>query len=337
MWYVGLDVHWTVSVISVVDDNGKEQFCRTVRGTWDMLLEELEKIKHPFKICFEASTGYGTIYDKLKSVAEEVMVAHPGHLRLIFRSKRKTDRIDARKLAKLLYFGEVPVVYVPSLDIRAWRAMIEHRNNLIKERTRAKNSIRTTLRGRGIRMAKGLWTNGGLKWLETLELPTVVDTIRKDDLLERLIMNARMIKRVERELKKIAGSHPGVQLLMGIPGVGMRTAEAVIAYIDDPQRFGKNRSIGNYFGLVPCHDESAGKKRIGHITQEGPSTVRKLLVEAAWQAIRRQPKVRERYERIMRNSDKRKKIAITAIAHYLVRVMLAMLKRNREWNPGEVA
>jgi transposase len=337
MWYVGLDVHWTVSVISVLDDNGKEQFCRTVRGTWDMLLEELEKIKRPFKICFEASTGYGTIYDKLKTVAREVTVAHPGHLRLIFRSKRKTDRIDARKLAKLLYFGEIPAVYVPSLDVRAWRAMIEHRNNLVKESTRAKNSIRTTLRGRGIRMPKGLWTQSGLKWLETLELPTAMDAIRRDDLLERLSMNTRMVKRVEKELKKIADAHPGVQLLMSIRGVGMRTAEALVAYIDNPQRFGKNRSIGNYFGLIPCHDESAGKQRIGHITQQGPSTVRKLLVQAAWQAVRREPTVKKRYERIMRGSDKRKKIAITAIAHYLARVSLAMLKHNREWNPGKIA
>ena len=337
MWYVGLDVHWNTSDICVLDENGKEQYARTILGTWEMVLEEVRKIKHPFEISFEASTGYGVVYDMLLTVAKRVVVGHPGYLRLIFRAKQKSDRIDARKLARLLFFRAIPAVHVPSVDVRAWRSMIEHRENLVRERTRTKNSIRGALRGRGIRMPKGLWTKRGLRWLADLQLPTAMDTIRKDDLLERLIMTINAVKRVEKELKKQADTHPGVKVLMSIRGVGIRTAEAVVAYIDDPHRFGKNRSIGNYFGLIPCHDESAGKRRIGHITQEGPRSVRRLLVEAAWQAVRRNPTVKERYVRIMRKNKNRKKIAIIAVAHYLARVMLAMLKDNREWDPGAVA
>jgi len=135
---------------------------------------------------------------------------------------------------------------------------------------------------------------------------------------------------VEKLLKERADVHPGVYLLKTIPGVGIRTAEAVMAYIDDPRRFARNKQVGAYFGLVPCEDTSV-KHRLGHITADGPATVRKLLTEAAWQAVRRSAYVRARFERIQGGKSDRKKIAIVAIAHYLARVMQAMLRTGAEW------
>jgi transposase len=75
---------------------------------------------------------------------------------------------------------------------------------------------------------------------------------------------------------------------MHYPGAGIRTAEAVVAYVDDINRFAKATRLGTYFGLVPCQDASASVNRLGHITREGPATVRKMPCEAAWQAIHRQ-------------------------------------------------
>ena len=71
------------------------------------------------------------MHDQLRKIAGRVVVAHPGQLRLIFRSKRKNDRVDAKKLAKLLFLDQVPTVYVPSVDVRTWRRMIEFRNQRI--------------------------------------------------------------------------------------------------------------------------------------------------------------------------------------------------------------
>ena len=105
MWSVGLDVHWRTSTVCILDENGKKVKGRTIRGGWPKLLTWLRRQKHPFAICYEASCGYGHLHDALRKIASRVLVAHPGHLRLIFRSKRKNDRIDAEKLAKLLYLG----------------------------------------------------------------------------------------------------------------------------------------------------------------------------------------------------------------------------------------
>src|SRR5438046_2161711 len=117
-----------------------------------------------FEVCYEASCGYGHYHDVLRPLAARVLVAHPGQLRLIFRSKNKNDRNDAERLAKLLYLGETPTVHVPSLEIRTWRELINCRSQVIAKRTRAKNTVRALLRSAGVVPPRqpGLWTKKGL-------------------------------------------------------------------------------------------------------------------------------------------------------------------------------
>jgi len=331
MQYVGMDVHWRQTTICILDENGRRVKMLAVHGSWGKVLGELGRIEGAWQVCYEASCGYGWLYERLKKMAQKVVVAHPGQLRLIFRSKRKNDRVDAEKLAKLLYLDEVPTVYVPSVEVRSWRAMIEHRQKLLAERVRTKNGLRALLRTHGIISPRGLWTKRGRAWTEAQELPTQMDQLQRDILLERLESLRGMIGRVEAALEDIAEKNAGVRLLREIPGVGIRTAEAVMAYVDDPHRFHNVKSVGSYFGLVPCQDQSAGKNRLGHITRQGPATVRKLLTEASWQGIRRSPEIRAYFERIRQGNPERKKIALVATAHHLLRVMLAMLRTGEVW------
>src|SRR5262249_5660737 len=115
------------------------------------------------------------------------------------------------------------------------------------------------------------------------------------------------------------------------PRVGARNAEAVAAFIEDPQRFANAKAAGRYFGLVPCQDQAGDKNRLGHITREGAAVIRQLVAEAAWQAIRRSPAVQAYFERVQRGDPQRKKIALVATAHYLVRAMWSMLRHGTLW------
>lgn len=331
MHFVGLDIHWRSTTMCILDENGRRIKRETIRRPWDRVLECCWKIPRPFAVCFEASCGYGYLYDKLSRMASRVVVAHPGQLRLIFRSKRKNDRVDAEKLAKLLYLDEIPPVYVPSVKVRQWRALIEHRQSLVAKRVRCKNGLRALLRGQGIVAPKGLWTRHGMAWLSLLALNGEWLQLQRDTLLAELDMLNTQLVRVTTALNRLAHRHPGVALLRTIPGVGPRTAEAVIAYVGDPARFGRTRQVGSYFGLVPCQDASAGVNRLGHITREGPSTVRKLLVEASWQLIRRCPRTQARFERLCQGKPDRRKIALVAVAHHLIRCMLSMLHTGEVW------
>ena len=177
----------------------------------------------------------------------------------------------------------------------------------------------------------GLWYKKGLAWLESLTFETPAAKVELNILLDNLQRQKDNLKVVEIQLQKFADHHPGISLLMTIPGIGIRTAEAVVAWIDKPDRFSRNNQIGPYFGFIPSEDSSGGKTRMGRITRQGPAIIRKLLCEAAWRAIRLSPDVKAFFEKVQRNDRDRKKIAVVATGHYLARVMLAMLKQNKPW------
>ena len=110
-----------------------------------------------------------------------------------------------------------------------------------------------------------------------------------------------------------------------------------MAFVDDPHRFANSKKVGAYFGLVPTQDQSGSTNRLGHITREGCAEVRHLVTEAVWQGIRYSPTIKAYYERIHRNEKDRRKIAIVATSHYLVRVMWSMLKNGTLWKEQGLA
>lgn len=332
MFYVGLDVHTTQITVCVLNEYGKVRQRCTVRQL-SQLIEMLSRLPEPFQVCFEASCNYGSLSEALKQIAERVVVAHPGQLKLIFKSKKKNDRADAKKLATLLYVDQLPEVHVPPANVRAWRELITFRKRLIEKRTRAKNGIRALLRSLGIQAPSrpGLWTRKGMRWLKELTFEQDLLALKRDLLVEEIETLSSQVQRVEKELAKFSKDNPAVFQLQSIPGVGLRTAEAMVAFLDDPHRFANAKKVGAYFGLVPSQDQSAEKNRLGHISREGSATARALLTEAAWQAMRRSPSVKAYFERIQRDDPGRKKIALIATAHYLARVMWAMLKQGTLW------
>ena len=329
MLTVGLDVHQAFTSACVLDESGRVVRTESIRGGWRDVVEWVASLDRTVQVCFEASIGYGPLHDGLRTVSNRVVVAHPGQVRLIFRSKQKNDRADAKKLATLLFLDQVPPVHVPGTDVRGWRSLIEHRRRLIDRRTKTKNGLRAALRTAGIRPQRSghwLWTRHGRSWLERVDLPSDSESCRRDVLLAELDHFERLIGIVTDQLDTMARRHPGITLLMTIPGVGPRTAEAMVAYIDNPDRFSRVRSIGSYFGLVPSQDQSAGRNRLGRITKNGPGTVRRLLIEAAWSAGRWCTQAKQFIARITHGDPARRKIATAAPAHKLARMMLAMLR-----------
>jgi len=149
-----------------------------------------------------------------------------------------------------------------------------------------------------------------MAWLKALEIDQPALAIKRDILVDEIETFDRQIGRVEGELDRFARKSPAVALLRTIPGVGLRTAEAVAAFLDDPQRFANSKQVGAYFGLVPAQDQSADKNRLGHITREGSPVVRQYLTEAVWLASRLSPTIGAFRDRVQRGDPQRKKIAV---------------------------
>ena len=209
--------------------------------------------------------------------------------------------------------------------------MIVLRQRVLSQVVRCKNQIRGVLRENDITGATWLWSKKKLAWLESLDLHEAA-RLRLELAVEEFKTLDERIKRIEKELAKYADRHPAVKLLMTIPGVGIRTAETFVAWVDDITRFRNNRQIGSYFGLVPCQDASADRNRLGHITRDGPPVMRKLLCEATWTAIKKCPVFKAFFEQVMGGKSERKKIALVATMNRMIKVMGAMLRSGEAYD-----
>jgi len=338
MLTIGLDVHLSRTSVCILDARGNTLRQQEVKGGQEAVAQLLAKLEEPFQVCYEASTGYGALYQRLRPLAQRVEVAHPGRLRLIFKSCKKNNRADAQKLASLLHLNQVPAVHVPAQEVRSWRGLIEHRRSLVDRGVSVKNQIRALLRCQGIKgpARERQWTKAGVQWLLETPWPTAMEKLRAEVMVEQLADLRRQLARVTGMLNEKGLGHAGVVLLMTIPGIGPRTAEAFMAYVDDPQRL-SGGTIGAYFGLIPREDSTGEHRRLGHITREGPSTVRKLLIEACWRGVSQSRRIQEIYERHLKGDRSRRKLALVATSHWLCRVMPAMLKSGQAFREAAPA
>jgi transposase len=140
-------------------------------------------------------------------VAQQVKAAHPGSLRLIYKSKRKNNRVDAGKLARLLYLDAVPWVYVPGRETRLWRQTIEFRQTLLDRLVTLKNQIRASLRERGIAAPKGLWTARGTTWFKTQGESDDAWALRRDLLIKAFYDRVTRNDPDRRKIAIVATAH----------------------------------------------------------------------------------------------------------------------------------
>lgn len=340
MLYVGMDVHLLSTTICIFDPASvdRRQY-RTVKvpTTAEAIRGVLEPLKGDCKIAFEIGPQAQAIMGIVKALAADVLVANPARIPWLFRDGRKNDKIDARKLATLLYLKQLPTVHLPKADIAAWRALINHRRTVVKRRTKVKNQIRAILRAYLYQCPhKSCWTRAGRTWLSSLAF----DELRQfmvESLTAELDGLDEKLNNIHCQLDRIAKLHSDVALLQTIPGIGPRTAEAIVAFTDGVDRFDNCKQFSSNFGIVPTLDSSAGRDRYGSISRRGPSVVRWLIVEAAHVVIRRNPEMRAYFERIHRGKKDRYKKAIVATAHKLLVIAYAMMRDQTKFSPHRVS
>jgi len=344
--YIGFDIDSNKTVACVVQ-KGKKDSYTTIRTDIEQMKNFLRRQRTPgdtLHLTFEISGEAGYRYDALCDFADDITVSNPTKMTWIYRTSKKNDRIDARKQAVLLSIDEIPKVHMPNQEVRQWRGAIGHRRKIIANGTRVKNRIRALLKAHGFtkpaqkgswwKMANRVWMRGiaSERQVRAFELWRM----SLADLLDELGLLEDQLKRTTRYLDGYLENHPGGKLLMSIPGIGPRTAEAVLAYTDEIKRFARGKQYCAYFGLTPKLDESGSVRRLGHISKQGPSVVRWLIVEAAWRAIQKSPALRAFHARVMSGQKNRKKIATVAVARKLLSIMRAMLNTGELFNEGLV-
>jgi len=303
-------------------------------------LHDLIVARSPDRVVIESGNQAGWVKDLCESLEISIEVANPNHEGWRWKNvKRKTDRDDALKLAKLSAVGQLPTVNLPEASTRQWRALIAYRAKLVGRRTAIKCSIRSLLDRQGYWTAVGrsAWTAAGLERLR--EMSRELDDIDAENLwrgqlameLAGLEQVGRMIQQVEQKLDAIGAHDDRVRRLRTIPGVGPRLAEIVVATLDDPHRFKSRREVAAYAGLTPRQFESGTISRHGRITGAGQKLLRALLVEVSWMMKQHNPALFRIAEQVARGSKTRRKIAMIALARRLLIICWAMLRDGTDW------
>ena len=318
--------------------SGKHRFhaCSTTPAALAQLVQQLQ----PDRVVIEVCNLAGWISDLLRDLGVAVQVANTSDDAWKWRKvKKKNDRCDALKAAQLSAVQQVREVHIPVRAVRQWRALIAFRQQLVRRRSQVKNHIRDLLLSEGQILPRGAkcWTELGVAYLESLARP--LREVGGEELWRaQLAVELRQLRAVQQEITQVtekldslARGDSRVSLLRTIPGVGPRLSEAIVALLDQPQRFQKARQVSAYVGMVPKELDSGETRRRGGITKQGSRLVRSLLVEVAWAGLRHNAWMRQTYQRISGGKKSRRKIAIVAVGRSLLVRCWAMLRDGTAW------
>src|SRR5271168_873607 len=297
MIIIGVDYHPSDQYIAFADSETGECGERRLThsdGEAEKFYRELAARGVSVRVGMEA-TGYSRWFERLLAeLGFEVWMGDAAEIKTKRVRKQKTDREDARLLLRLLLQKNFPRIWVPSPENRDLRQLLWHRHRLVQMRTRIMNQLQALAMNEGYRWKKKLFSEPGRAQLEKLALAPWASR-RRQELLELLDRLNPTIEELTAAVEREARKRPEVLRLMTHPGVGSLTALAYVLIIGTPTRFQRGKQIGTYVGMIPSEDSSAGKQRLGHISKQGNSLLRFLLVEAAQAAARIHPDWKRRY------------------------------------------
>jgi transposase len=340
-FFIGIDTHkksWKVSIFS-------EQYeHKTFSQNPDpYLLVNYMKKNFPegnYKSVYEAGfSGLGTCR-KLNQLGIECIVIHPADVPTSAKEKlQKTDKVDSRKLARALRARELSGIHIPTIKLEADRALVRQRFRIVKEISRTKNRVKSLLFQFGIDIPERFtisqarhWSKTYINWLKELaieeaSLKQVFDNyIQIGEILRKELLS---VNRQVKELSRQKEYNNNYNLLISVPGISLMTGMTILTQLGDITRFKRLDDLCNYVGLVPRMYGSGDKMRTGKIVNRGRKELKIMLIEASWQAIRKDPALMAKFNELSKRMNKNK--AIIRIARKLLSRIRHVLVNQQEY------
>ena len=334
MLLIGVDYHPSFQQIAFFEEETGECGERQLNhgeGEAEQFYRALQQRGVRVRIGMEA-TGYSRWFERLLAeLGFELWIGDPAGIKAKRVKKQKTDRKDAQLLLRLMREDNFPRIWVPGPENRDLRQLLWHRHRLVQMRTRIMNQLQALAMNEGYRWKKKLFSEQGRALLEKLSLAPWASR-RRQELLELLDRMNPIIEELTAAVEREARKRPEAVRLMTHPGVGSLTALAYVLIIGTPTRFQRGKQIGTYMGMIPSEESSAGKQRLGHISKQGSSLLRFLLVEAAQAAARINPEWRRRYTHL--SLRRHRSIAKAAMGRRLAIRLYWMWRNGCEYSPS---
>jgi transposase len=331
MLIIGCDFHPGFQQVAIFDKQTGEYWEKRLshRAEAEQFYRSLSG--REVRVGMEACGHYPWFERLLAELGFELWLGDAAKIRASVVRQQKTDRRDAEHLQVLLREDRFPRIWVPSLEERDVRQLLVHRHKQVQARTRTKNQLHALALSQGVQRKRKLWTTVGRAELEKLELLPYA-AVRRERLLAALDQLEAEIGELNRRVEAEVKQRPAAVKLMTHPGVGPVTALAMVLTLGPAQRFENGRQVGSYFGLIPSEHSSGGRQKLGHISKQGSSFLRFLLVEAGQTAARYDAELGRFYRRLA--VRKHRALAKVAVARKLATRLYLMLRED--WNYAQL-
>ena len=326
---IGLDVDRDFCVVAICED-GQVRSGARVPSTPEGVRVLAQSLLASDRVALEVTGSCWEVARILEPHVDRVVVVSPDDTG-ITQARAKTDRLDARALARLLWSGELESVWMPDERCRVLRRRLARREQLMRSRTRSKNEIHAVLQRRlqGKPPCSDLFGVKGRRWLAELELP-LEERESVDAAMRHVEFLDAEIAAVDRLIAQQALGWPEIRRLMTVPGVNLICASTFIAAVGDPRRFLTSRKLVAYLGLDPKVRQSGdAPARSGRISKRGSAAARWALVEAAWSVVLQPGPLHAFYDRTRARRGHGK--AIVATARKLAILFWCMLTRDENY------
>ncbi len=240
----------------------------------------------PVEVLMEACGSAHHWGRELVAMGHEVSLLPPTDVSR-YRDGSKTDRADAKALLEAARNRAIDRVPVKSVEQQAVTALHRLRSGYLATRTARINAVRGHLREFGVSIPLGA-ARVIPHARAALEVGVVPDFLRRAlmEALEEIEALGRKAESIHKELARLAELMPAAKQLMTVPGIGVLTATALVAFVGDPHRFRSGRRFAAYLGLTPREHSSGHSRRLGRITKHGNSYLRMMLIHGARSALR---------------------------------------------------
>jgi len=296
MRIVGCDLHAAQQTIAMLDRDTGQVSEHVIKHEGTAVRNFYAGLAPPILVGIEATGSMGWFLRVMEDLSITCRVGDPAKIRAVDTRRQKHDRRDARLLMQLLADERFPAIWMPSREMRDLRALLLHRDQWVRIRTRVKNALQGLALAHGIRRRAGLWSHGGQAMLAALSLPP--HTGHRRSALQALHDHLTThIETLDQQVTQQAEERPQARRLMTHPGVGPVTALATEGFLGDPARFPNGKAVASYIGLIPSEYSSGDRQRRGRLTKQGNPMLRFLWCEAAIHAARRDPALARFYRR----------------------------------------
>jgi transposase len=329
--YLGIDVHKkTYSVTAVCEGYIVKRACMPADP-----VTLLNFIKYHFpndfvKSVYEAGFSGLSLHRFLIKNQVDNIVVHAASIEIAPNARSKTDKRDSKKMAEQLYAGRLKCIHIPSLQREQWRAVTRLRGSFVKEKSRIACKLKSLM------FYFDLIPHNQVKRTSRKLINELVTSKFDGDIgycikeyCKAWIYNDNVIKNIEKRLALQAKQDNFIgDVYKDIPGIGLMSARILANELGDMLHFTSEKALYCFTGLTPREVSSGESQHLGHITHQGNPMIRQILVQNAWRAIRKSKEYAEVFERIAKNSNRKK--AILGIARRMLGHARAIMKKKKE-------